>query len=62
VTSNEEADCGDRRRAVVEGNERTESMGKTIMGVAAVSLDGFIADHKDDVGPRRTSSDGGYST
>jgi hypothetical protein len=26
-------------------------MGKTIMGVAAVSLDGFIADDKDDVGP-----------
>jgi dihydrofolate reductase len=26
-------------------------MGKTIMGVAAVSLDGFIADDDDDVGP-----------
>jgi dihydrofolate reductase len=26
-------------------------MGKTIMGVAAVSLDGFIADDMDDVGP-----------
>jgi dihydrofolate reductase len=26
-------------------------MGKTIMGVAAISLDGFIADEKDDVGP-----------
>jgi len=26
-------------------------MGKTIMGVAAVSLDGFIADANDDVGP-----------
>jgi dihydrofolate reductase len=26
-------------------------MGKTIMGVAAVSLDGFIADDRDDVGP-----------
>jgi hypothetical protein len=26
-------------------------MGKTIMGVAAVSLDGFIADDNDDVGP-----------
>jgi dihydrofolate reductase len=26
-------------------------MGKTIMGVAAVSLDGFIADNNDDVGP-----------
>jgi DNA-binding transcriptional ArsR family regulator len=26
-------------------------MGKTIVGVAAVSLDGFIADDKDDVGP-----------
>ncbi len=26
-------------------------MGKTIMGVAAVSLDGFIADDKDNVGP-----------
>jgi hypothetical protein len=24
-------------------------MGKTIMGVAAISLDGFIADEKDDV-------------
>jgi dihydrofolate reductase len=26
-------------------------MGKTIMGVAAISLDGFIADDNDDVGP-----------
>ncbi|MGH2797573.1 MAG: dihydrofolate reductase family protein [Thermoleophilaceae bacterium] len=26
-------------------------MGKTIMGVAAVSLDGFIADDNDDIGP-----------
>jgi hypothetical protein len=26
-------------------------VGKTIMGVAAVSLDGFIADDNDDVGP-----------
>jgi hypothetical protein len=26
-------------------------MGKTIMGVAAVSLDGFIADDNDGVGP-----------
>ena len=26
-------------------------MGKTIMGVAAVSLDGFIADSRDDIGP-----------
>jgi hypothetical protein len=29
---------------------RDESMGKTIMG-AVVSLDGFIADDNDDVGP-----------
>jgi dihydrofolate reductase len=27
------------------------TMGKTIMGVAAVSLDGFIADDNDDIGP-----------
>jgi dihydrofolate reductase len=26
-------------------------MGKTIMGAAAVSLDGFIADENDDIGP-----------
>jgi dihydrofolate reductase len=30
---------------------KDEIMGKTIMGVAAVSLDGFIADDTDDVGP-----------
>jgi dihydrofolate reductase len=35
----------------IRKNERTEIMGKTIMGVAAISLDGFIADEKDDVGP-----------
>jgi dihydrofolate reductase len=38
-------------------NQRTRTgeedaiMGKTIMGAAAVSLDGFIADDNDDVGP-----------
>jgi dihydrofolate reductase len=37
---------------VVEDHKRKdEIMGKTIMGVAAVSLDGFIADDNDDVGP-----------
>jgi dihydrofolate reductase len=30
---------------------KDEIMGKTIMGVAAVSLDGFIADDNDEVGP-----------
>jgi dihydrofolate reductase len=34
-------------------------MGKTIMGVAAVSLDGFIADDNDDVGPLFDWLDGG---
>jgi dihydrofolate reductase len=34
----------------LQDDERT-NMGKTIMGVAAVSLDGFIADDNDDVGP-----------
>src|SRR3954451_24240867 len=34
-------------------------MGKTIMGVAAVSLDGFIADDNDGVGPLFDWLDGG---
>jgi dihydrofolate reductase len=34
-----------------EYKRKDEIMGKTIMGVAAVSLDGFIADDNDDVGP-----------
>jgi dihydrofolate reductase len=41
-----------RRSVVMDDRKRKdEFMGKTIMGVAAVSLDGFIADDNDDVGP-----------
>jgi hypothetical protein len=37
--------------AIDTGKDERTHMGKTIMGVAAVSLDGFIADDNDAVGP-----------